>query len=137
MVAACSVPIDAIPAGAEELRASFNSGKTKSLAWRIGQLRAMERMLKDGKKALCDALFKDLRKNSFEAWLSEIGTLEKELYDVIEELEGWMQPKRVGTDMANQGGTSTIEHEPLGVALILGAWYVLDGSGLCCRKVAG
>jgi aldehyde dehydrogenase (NAD+) len=122
MVAACSVPIELIPAGAAELRASFNSGKTKSLAWRIGQLHAMEKMLKEGKKALCDALYLDLRKNSFEAWLSEIGTLEKELYDIIEDLEGWMQPKRVGTDMANQGGSSSIEHEPLGVALILGAW---------------
>ncbi len=88
MVAACSVPVVAIPSAAEELRSSFRSGKTKSLQWRIGQLKAMEKMLKDGTKALCEALWKDLRKNNFEAWLSEIGTLEKELFDIIEDLEG-------------------------------------------------
>jgi hypothetical protein len=36
-----------------------------------------------------------LRKNNFEAWLSEIGTLEKELYDIIEDLEGWGDRVRV------------------------------------------
>jgi hypothetical protein len=45
MVAACSIPVEAIPSAAEELRSSFRSGKTKSLQWRISQLKAMEKML--------------------------------------------------------------------------------------------
>ena len=79
MVAACSVPIEAIGAATTELRESFNSGKTRSLQWRLAQLKAMERMLKDGRKALCDALYSDLRKNLWEGYLTEISTLEKEL----------------------------------------------------------
>ena len=43
-------------------RAAFNSGRTRSVAWRVNQMRNLLTMLDENEKLICEALYKDLRK---------------------------------------------------------------------------
>lgn len=67
---ALSSAADIAPA-VERLRATFDSDKTLSLAWRVGQLQAMRRMVTEGRGELCKAMQVDLHKSAFE---SEVGS---------------------------------------------------------------
>ena len=67
---ALSSAADIAPA-VERLRATFDSDKTLSLAWRVGQLQAMRRMVTEGRGELCEAMQVDLHKSAFE---SEVGS---------------------------------------------------------------
>ena len=55
-----SSPIDEIPSIVAGLRATFDSGKTRSLAWRKAQLEALIRFAKENDQALIDALRADM-----------------------------------------------------------------------------
>lgn len=105
-----------------ELRTSFKSGKTRSLAWRLAQLDAMKRMLIDNQEHIIDALVADLGKPRFEAYTTEVGFLLSEIEHTIKHLAKWMKPTRVKSSMVVQPATSKIYHDPLGVALVIGAW---------------
>jgi hypothetical protein len=50
----------------QELRATFKSGKTLPREWRLGQLRALQRLCTEGKDDLLDGMLKDLHKSTFE-----------------------------------------------------------------------
>lgn len=56
----------------EELRKSFNSGRTKSYEWRMLQLNNIARMLDEKEKDIIEALYKDLSKPELEAFISEV-----------------------------------------------------------------
>lgn len=49
----------------EQLRASFNAGKTRSKASRVKNLKAVLRLIKDHQEDIYDAVYKDLRKVCF------------------------------------------------------------------------
>ena len=68
-------PISAAPDYASMfagLDAMFESGRTTSLAWRVDQLSALERMMVECEQELMDALRSDLGKHPQEAWATEI-----------------------------------------------------------------
>lgn len=44
------------------MRKEFLSGRTKNLGWRKTQLEQLLRMLDEQKDAICEAIYKDLRK---------------------------------------------------------------------------
>jgi hypothetical protein len=50
----------------DELRATFNSDRTRSKAWRVSQLKAFLRMIEEEGPLLCDAMLKDLHKSPLE-----------------------------------------------------------------------
>ncbi len=104
------------------LRASFNAGKTRSIEWRLGQLRALERMITEQEAALNEAAEADLGKSNLEFFLTELSVLQKEITDTCKKLRGWMKPSRTGTPLVTQPGKSRIHKDPLGVVLILSAW---------------
>jgi len=106
----------------EALRATFHSGRTRPIAWRVAQLEAMRTLLKEREAELFDALRADLGKSDFEAYATETGFVKAEIEHTLKHLGEWMRPRRVATPLANQLGTSTIVPEPLGVALIIGTW---------------
>lgn len=55
-----------------ELRKTFNSGKTKSYEWRISQLESISKMIDEKEKEIVEALHRDLSKPELEAFLSEV-----------------------------------------------------------------
>jgi len=111
-----------VPEAMKSLRKAFDSDKTRSRAWRLSQLHAMLRMLREGQKELQDAMMKDLHKSPFESVLTEIGFVENEVLETIEKLDEWMAPKYTGTSALNWPASSYTVHDPLGVVLVMGAW---------------
>jgi aldehyde dehydrogenase (NAD+) len=104
------------------LRATFESGKTRPLAWRFQQLEALRRMLIDREDEILDALHLDVGKPRLEAWIAEVGFMVKEVGHTIKHLAAWTKPERVPTPVIIQPGRSEVHREPLGVVLVIGPW---------------
>jgi len=64
----CSVSTKNLDEAILGLRKSFNSEKTMSYQWRVSQLKAFKRMLREGKEELNQAMKKDLGRSAFEVW---------------------------------------------------------------------
>ena len=77
-----------------KLRKTFDSEKTLSREWRMGQLRAFGRMLKECEKEFCDAMLKDLHKSPFEGKVIELDIIQGELDNAIDNLDKWMKPTK-------------------------------------------
>jgi len=64
-----SLGADEIAPAVEALRKSFASEKTYSKEWRVGQLKALQRLIVEGRAELCEAMRADLHKSSFEGYV--------------------------------------------------------------------
>ncbi|MEE4209443.1 MAG: aldehyde dehydrogenase family protein [Parvularcula sp.] len=106
----------------ERLRATFAKGKTKDFAWRKQQLDALGAAVAANEKKILDALHSDLRKPAAEAVIAEVDYLTKEASLAAKKFERWAKPRKVGTPLGLLPSRSIIVPEPLGVALIIGAW---------------
>ncbi len=100
----------------------FDSGVTRSYAFRKGQLNTLKAAIKRHEKALIEALNSDLGKNEFEAYGTEVGFLYTDIAHTLNHLRQWMQPKRVNTPIQFAPGSSRILPDPLGTVLILSPW---------------
>ena len=108
MAAARMVTPDTVPDDARVLRASFKAGATKPRAWRARNLRAMLRMLREGRPRLVAALQADMHKNRIEAYFTEINFAETEAQHMLDHLDEYMAPEKVATDILNVPGPSTL-----------------------------
>ncbi|MEO7047343.1 MAG: aldehyde dehydrogenase [Ferruginibacter sp.] len=104
------------------LRDYYNSGSTNEYDFRIKQLKKLKAAIENSEDTLYAALYKDLKKSKEECWITENGFVLSELNNAIKKLGGWMQPKRVGTNLLNMPAKSYIVPEPLGVVLIISPW---------------
>ncbi|HEX5657040.1 MAG TPA: aldehyde dehydrogenase family protein [Polyangiales bacterium] len=104
------------------VRAGFDRGKTRSLAWREAQLNALLRMLKQEEPRILDALHRDLGKPKQEAASAEVLECAMNVRYLLKNLARWMRPERVATPLAAWPGRSQIVREPKGVALIIAPW---------------
>ena len=123
-----------------ELRTTFETERTRSLAWRAEQLAALERMMSEREQEFMDALQADLGKHPLEAWATEISFVTADAEYCRKRLRRWSKPRKVSTPMMGQPGKSWIQPEPLGVVLIIGAWNYplqLTLAGLAAAIAAG
>ena len=104
------------------LRGGFDSGLTRPLDWRRGPLDAIRRLLEENEAAIASALHDDLAKPAQEVVLGETALLFSEIKHARARLERWSRPRRVHTPAIAQPGRSYVQPDPLGVALIIGAW---------------
>ncbi len=104
------------------LTATFNSGKTKDLAWRREQLRAVERMMREREGDIFEALHSDLGKSAQESFTTETSYVSGDAAYSRKNLNRWTRRKRVSTPVVGQPGRSWIQPEPLGVVLVIGPW---------------
>ncbi len=115
-----------VPATAAEvarsLRAYFRAGTTKTLAWRLSQLDALEHLLRERESDILEALHADLGKPQTEAFTSEVGMILGEIRHVRKKLRAWMKPEPVRTSLIAMPGRSYIYREPLGVVAIIAPW---------------
>ena len=111
-----------IPDIVARLRRTFESGRTRPLAWRREQLGRLRTMLVEREDVFLDALRADMGKPRFEGWIGETGFVVTEVDYILKRLRGWLKPERVRAPIAVQPGRATIVREPLGVALIIGPW---------------
>lgn len=123
-----------------DLQATFESGRTTSLAWRTEQLSALERMMVECEQEFMDALNSDLGKHPQESWATEISYVSADTAYCRKRLKRWAKTRRVHTPMVGKPGKSWLHPEPLGVVLIIGAWNYplqLTLAGLAAAFAAG
>lgn len=102
-------------------RRYFESGATRSHAFRMKQLRLLKEAIVQHQGELEAALKADIGRPPFEAYI-EISTAIEDLKHTLKHLKGWMKPRRVGTSMWAQPGRSRIESTPQGVTFLLGPY---------------
>ena len=123
-----------------DLKATFETERTMSLAWRARQLSALERMMTECEQEMMDALKSDLGKHPQEAWATEISYVAADAAYCRKHLKRWARTRKVSTPMVGQPGKSWLQPEPLGVVLIIGAWNYplqLTLAGLAAAISAG
>jgi aldehyde dehydrogenase (NAD+) len=114
--------VTAIPGMVRALRESFRSERTRPLEWRLRQLDGIARFIRENDDAIGKALKADLGKPRLEAFMSEIAFTLSELRLTRKKLPKWMKPRRVGTPVFVQPGSSRRMPEPYGVVLIIAPW---------------
>jgi aldehyde dehydrogenase (NAD+) len=106
----------------EAQKAYFGTHETKSISFRIQQLKKLKKSIKENEDRISEALWKDLHKSPEEAYLTEISIVLSEIEYHIMNLKYWSKPKRVSTPIHLRPSRSKIIHEPLGVALLIAPW---------------
>lgn len=109
-------------AGAKRVQQAFRSGRTRPFDWRDQQLDAIQQAMIERESDLLASLSDDLGKPRAEALTGEIDFIRKDAAYVAKKYKGWAKAKSVGTPLATLPGASSLKPEPLGAALILGAW---------------
>lgn len=100
----------------------FREGKTKSVSFRISQLKGLKRAIRQNEKVILDSLWTDLRKPALEGYGAEIAFLVRETNHAIRNLRAWAKPVKVPTDIIDFPATSRVYSDPLGIVLIIGPW---------------
>ncbi|KAM6049201.1 aldehyde dehydrogenase family 3 member A2 isoform 1-T4 [Chlamydotis macqueenii] len=103
-------------------RAAFNSGRCRSLEFRMQQLKALERMVQEKEKDILAAIKADLHKCGHNAYSHEILGVLGELALAMDKLPSWAAPQPVKKNLLTMRDEAYICLEPLGVVLIIGAW---------------
>jgi aldehyde dehydrogenase (NAD+) len=106
----------------QAMRSFFESGSTQQAEFRKSQLLKLKQAVLEYEEEINIALKTDLNKSVEEAWVTETGFLLTEINNSIRQLDQWMKPKRVRTNLLNFPSSSFVYPEPLGVVLIIGPW---------------
>jgi aldehyde dehydrogenase (NAD+) len=101
-------------------KAFFNTGVTKSVAFRKHQLDILRTLILKYEKELLDALKKDLNKPEFEAYTNEIGFTLESIKTMKSKVKKWSKRRKVKTPIHQFGSKSFIEPVPYGSVLIIG-----------------
>ena len=105
-----------------KLRETFNTGRTKSIKWRIEQLKGIKKLLIDNEKSIIDAVKNDIGRCLFETVLCEISPLLLEIDDLLSLLPKYFSSNYTKTPAVMVPSISEYVYEPYGVCLIIGAF---------------
>jgi aldehyde dehydrogenase (NAD+) len=103
-------------------REYFCSNKTKSVKFRIEQLKSFRKILRDNESLLFEAIDKDFGKSQYETYITELSLVYHEIKLAIKKVKKWSRSKYIVTNLANFPGKSRVVSEPLGNTLVIGAW---------------
>lgn len=106
----------------ENQRKYYYEDHTKSIDFRIRQLRKLKGAIQANEKIILNALYKDLGKSEAEAYMTELGIVYKEFDYVMKNLKRWNTPKKVSGSMMSFPAKNYIYRDPHGVVLILSPW---------------
>ncbi|MDT0688800.1 aldehyde dehydrogenase [Salegentibacter sp. F188] len=100
----------------------FATHETKSVDFRLNQLKKFKSAIEKNEKKITDALHKDLHKSYEEAYLTEVSIVLQELKNHIKNVKKWSKPHKVSTPLHLLPSRGSLHHEPLGVSLIIAPW---------------
>ncbi|PLT30012.1 aldehyde dehydrogenase [Peribacillus deserti] len=100
----------------------LNKQSTKSIDFRIDQLKKLKGQIKSYEQEIFAALKEDLNKSEFESYLTEIGILYSEIDFTLKNVRKWTKAKKVKTALTHFGSRGYIIPEPYGTALIIAPW---------------
>lgn len=104
------------------LRQTFESGRTRPIAWRLQKLLQLRDALLAHEQEIYQALYNDLHKAVEEAYVTELAIVLDEIKRVEKNLAKWSRPERVPTNLLNFPSKSYIIKEPKGVVLVIAPW---------------
>ena len=105
-----------------DLRRVHATGRTRDLAWRLEQLRGIERLCDEQEAEIVAALADDLGRPAFDAWLGDIASTKAEATYARKHLKSWMRRRRVLLPLNQLPGRGWVQYDPLGVVLVIGPW---------------
>jgi len=103
-------------------REFFQTGKTKSIDFRIAQLKILKQAIAQYENTINDALQADLHKSVVETYLTEIAVVKKEIDYAIKHIKTWAKPQKTAIPFEQLPGAGKIYPEPLGIVLIISPW---------------
>ncbi|AZB44770.1 aldehyde dehydrogenase [Bacillus sp. FJAT-42376] len=106
----------------QEQKTYFASQETKSVSFRMEQLRKLKDGVKKHEQDIVKALALDLNKSELEAYSTEIGILYEEINFTLKRLQNWAKPKKVRTALTHTGSKGYVISEPFGAVLIIAPW---------------
>lgn len=124
----------------DQQRKYFLTHTTKDVAFRIQMLKKFKKVLVDNESRLLEAIKADFKKSEFETFTNELFLVYHEIDTAIKKTKRWSAKKSVRTNLANFPSKSYRVPEPLGVALVIGAWnypYQLSLSPIVPAMAAG
>jgi aldehyde dehydrogenase (NAD+) len=121
-------------------RQFYYLGHTRDISFRLNQLKILQRAVIEKENQILEALYADLKKSPYEAYLTEAGLVREEIRFYIKHLAKWARPRRVKTPFYHLPSSSYIYPEPYGVVLIISPWnypYQLAFTPLVAAIAAG
>ena len=106
----------------ENIRKAFRNGRTKQIEFRLEQLNGLRKMIRENADEIADAIQKDLGRCKSETAVFDLDLLEADINEAIKNLHYWTKPEYVTKSLMYTVMSCYVHREPLGVALIIGAW---------------
>lgn len=106
----------------ENQRQFYNTGKTRSFAFRMKALTRLEQAVSGYETQIKQALKKDLNKSPVESYMTEIGMILEEISYLKHHLKKWMEPKKIRAPLAQFPSKCFQITEPYGIVLITAPW---------------
>ena len=106
----------------ERQQTYFKSGATKSVEFRIHQLQALKKLLKEHEDEFNQAVYRDFKKPEMEMYATELGILHSEISFVLKKLKKWTKPQKVSGSLVNFPSKNYTIAEPYGSVLIIAPW---------------
>lgn len=113
---------DACSKLSNDLKAAFNTGKTRDYNFRIKQLEQAKKLLEENEERIKAALKKDLNRSGFEAVGLECIPSIMEIDFIIANLKAWMKPNYTDMPAMAAPAYSEYTYEPFGVCLIMSSF---------------
>lgn len=120
---------------AAQQRTYFNTGATRTAAFRRQALERLRAALLEHEEELNATLLADLNKAPAESYFTETGMVLEELRFQLKHFEKWARPRRVITPLAQFPSRGELLPEPYGCVLIMAPWnYPVQ---LCLTPLTG
>ncbi|WP_432354765.1 aldehyde dehydrogenase [Sporosarcina sp. A2] len=98
----------------------YFSGATRPVEFRKAMLGRLKEAIQTHEKEIEKALYRDLHKNPFESYVTEIGFVLSSIGHVLKHLDVWVEPEIAKTPLYLQPGKSYVIREPYGSVLVIG-----------------
>uniref|UniRef100_A0A183C954 Aldedh domain-containing protein n=1 Tax=Globodera pallida TaxID=36090 RepID=A0A183C954_GLOPA len=100
----------------EDQRNFFKTGATRPVEFRKEQLKKMREMIVQNKVKICEAIYKDLRRNTVTNMIMEVDGPLQAIDFCLSELDDWVKPQKLDN---HELGQPLLYFEPKGVVFLL------------------
>ncbi|HEY9417311.1 MAG TPA: aldehyde dehydrogenase family protein [Pseudonocardia sp.] len=104
------------------LRATYASGRTRDVTWRLRQLDGILKMLEEREADIIEALTGDLGRAAHDSWMTDVAGGAAECRFTRKHLRRWMRRQHTGMPLNLRPGKAFYQYEPLGVVLLISPW---------------
>ncbi len=104
----------------EKQKEFFLAGSTRTVQFRIRQLKRLKLAIKKHEREIIDAVYQDFGKCEFEVFATELTQIYVEITEMIKNCSVWLKTRKEKVPLQYFPGTACVVKEPYGVVLIIG-----------------